>query len=342
MGQGMTKAERLRQMEHMYFVRAYSDIEMAEALGVDRTTAYRDRLELETNGIPLWQDDDGRYRADRSRYLSEIRLNLNEALALYLAARRASQQTRLLQPHTAAALGKLAAALRQPMMERLVRQADKILSQQAQPERVKILETAARAWVECIKLQLTYRGLHSHRPTHHRVAPYLIEPSPWGDGAYLIGHSNVFDAITPFKIERIESASLTTERFEIPQDFDEASLLKYAWGIWYAEGEPVTVRLRFRPGTAAERRVRESIWHPTQAITDLPEGGCEWSAQVAEPQEMVPWVRGWGSDVEVLAPQELRELLMGEAKAMAEAYGWYVSKNAPDEPASVLDDFFGG
>ena len=81
------------------------------------------------------------------------------------------------------------------------------------------------------------------------------------------------------------------------------------------------MRLRFRAGTAAERRLRESTWHPTQEITDLPEGGCEWSAQVAEPQEMVPWVRGWGADVEVLEPEELRETIKHEAQRLARVYG---------------------
>jgi hypothetical protein len=56
---------------------------------------------------------------------------------------------------------------------------------------------------------------------------------------------------------------------------------------------------------------------------------------------MLPWIRGWGADCEVLEPQELREMLMGEAKAMAELYGWHVS-SAAGAKSSTLDDFFGG
>ncbi|MGB9632262.1 MAG: WYL domain-containing protein, partial [Chloroflexaceae bacterium] len=59
------------------------------------------------------------------------------------------------------------------------------------------------------------------------------------------------------------------------------------------------------------------------------------------PREMLPWIRGWGADVEVLAPKELREALMGEAKALAELYGWHVS-SSPTGKSSTLDDFFGG
>ncbi len=73
-----------------------------------------------------------------------------------------------------------------------------------------------------------------------------------------------------------------------------------------------------------------------------PNGYVVWRAKVAEWQEMVHWIRGWGADVEVLQPQMLREMLMGEAKAMAELYRWHVSSGMSAGSASVLDDFFGG
>jgi hypothetical protein len=65
-----------------------------------------------------------------------------------------------------------------------------------------------------------------------------------------------------------------------------------------------------------------------------------WRAEIDEWQEIVPWVRQWGAAVEVVEPKELREELMGEAKAMAERYGWFVSSQ-PSGKSSTLDDFFG-
>ena len=339
MGRGLNKAERLQEMERLYFQRAYSDTEMAERLRVDRTTVYRARIELETK-IPFSKDDTGRWKIDRTKYLSEIRLNLNEALVLYLSARRVSQQTRIAQPHAASALEKLALVLQQPMTARLVKTADKILSQQVQPERVKVLETIARSWVEGVKVRISYQGLQSKQPREFIISPYLIEPSPWSDSAYLIGHSNIHGGIATFKLERIQSAKLTNESFSIPEEFDENRLLKFAWGIWYEEREPVTVKLRFAPGIAT-RRLKESLWHPTQKITELEDGGCVWEARIAEWQEMLPWIRGWGADVEVVEPVELRETMMGEARAIAEIYGWFTSSKQTGK-SSTLDDFFKG
>ncbi len=95
---GMNKAERLEEMKRLYIQRAFSDIELAERLGVDRTLVYRDRIEL-TGQYPIEKDDQGRYRIPRTKLISEIKVNLHEALTLYLAARKTSRQTRFHHPH---------------------------------------------------------------------------------------------------------------------------------------------------------------------------------------------------------------------------------------------------
>ena len=314
---GMTKAERLAEMKRLYIQRAFTDAEMAEKLNVDRTTIYRDRMEL-TLEYPVEQDDQGRYHIARSKLISEIKVNLHEALTLYLAARKTYHQTRYYNPHVTNALEKLAATLRQPMTERLLKAADVLLKQEKDPERVKILEIIAQAWVEQKKVRIRYQGLKSTGITNHVILPYLIEPSIWSDSVYVIAHSEVFEKVMPFKIDRIKSASLSSESFEIPDDFDDQQLLKHAWGIWYGDEEPVTIKLRFNRD--ATKRVKESIWHPLEKVEDAEDGGCIWSADVAEWREMLPWIRGWGADVEVLEPKGLRDSLTRETQELAELY----------------------
>jgi CRISPR-associated endonuclease/helicase Cas3 len=324
---GMTKAERLAEMKQLYVQRAYSDIDMAKRLGVDRTIVYRDRIEL-TGQYPVEKDDQGRYHIPRAKLISEIKVNLHEALSLYLAARKSSRQVRFHQPHTASALEKLAAALRQPMTGKLLKAADRLLEQEVEPGRVRILETLAQAWVEQRKVRIRYQRLESSDFVNHVIHPYLIEPSIWSDSLYVVAFSEGMERIVPFKVDRIESASPSGEEFEMPADFDEGQLLQHAWGIWYADRPPVTVKLRFSPTPAAIRRLKESRWHPLERVTDTAEGGCLWCADVAEPREMLPWIRGWGADVEVLEPKELREALEKEARRLAELYG-VTAQNIP-------------
>ncbi len=315
---GMNKAERLTELKRRYIQRAYSDIELAKLLDERRETIFRDRKELSDEGYPFVQDEEKRWKIDRTKLLSEIKVNLHEALTLYLAARKTSRQTRFHHPHAANAVEKLAATLRQPMTEKLLKAADAVLKQEKDSDRIKIIEILAQAWVEQRKVRIEYQPLGMDGLTRHTISIYLIEPSNWSDSVYAIALSDFNDRIVPFKIERIKTAVLSGEEFEIPADFNEQVLLKHAWGIWVGDKEPVTVKLRFNK--EATRRVKESIWHPLEKRDDTEDGGCIWSVEVAEPREMLPWVRGWGADCEVLEPENLRKLLMREAQELAELY----------------------
>jgi predicted DNA-binding transcriptional regulator YafY len=119
-------------------------------------------------------------------------------------------------------------------------------------------------------------------------------------------------------MERIQRAELTAETFELPDDFDGPRLLSSAWSVMYG-AEPVEVRLRFSPQVT--RRVKESVWHPTQRIEDCDDGGCILTLRVAMPLEMKPWIRGWGADVEVLGPEGLRDEIAEEVRGMLRCYG---------------------
>lgn len=332
----LTRAERLNELKELYLQRAYSDAELAKRFGVDRATIYRDRITLERR-YPFVEESPGRYRLDRVRLLSAVQLNAHEALRLYLAVKRLLRQTHFADKHTASAAEKIAARLSQPFTAHLVRATAALLDRETHPHRISVLEQVTVAWLEQRKVRLIYRALRAQRPLEHTVAVYFIEPALWSESAYIVGYSETAKDIIPFKLERIEDARLTSEHFELPADLDEDALLRNAWGIWLGEGSLVTVRLRFAPGLAA-RRVQESIWHPSQTITLLEDGGCEWSVQVTDWREMLPWVRGWGADVEVLEPPELREAIRAEVRRLAERYGVTASGVESD----TLRRFFGG
>jgi len=83
-------------------------------------------------------------------------------------------------------------------------------------------------------------------------------------------------------------------------------------------GEGVDIKLKFSPKVC--RRVKESVWHPSQVIVDLLDGGCVMTLRIGSIIEITPWIRGWGTEVEVLEPEELHERAIGEVKQMAEVY----------------------
>jgi predicted DNA-binding transcriptional regulator YafY len=313
------RANLLNELERLYSDRAYSDAELAERFDVDRSTIYKARktMELEV-GLPFIEEGRGRYRLDPQHRLSNVRLSPAEALALYIGGRRLQQQTRTHQRHVASALEKLARALRRPMMEQLTRAAQVVLDQQPSDDaQSEVMERIIEGWATGRKIRIQHHRLGGKVRTY-TVCPYQLEPSVWGDGVYLIGHSDYHNGIATFKVARIVHASVTVDPFCLPDDFDSHDLLQHAWGIW-ADGEPAQIVLRF--SAAAAPRVKESIWHPSQVIIDEADGGCLWRAHISGTREMMPWVLSWGPEVEVLEPAAMRDEVATRLRAAAGVYG---------------------
>jgi len=312
-----SKAARLRRIEHRLYNApgGLRVADLARDCGVARRTIYRDLLSLEEMGVPIWEDQ-GRFGIDRGAYLSTVRLNLNEAVALYFAARLLAHHSDEHNPHVVSALDKLAAGLPAgTVATHIARVADLVRERPVRSDYINTLEVLTRAWADRRLVHLRYRA-PSRELTERVVAPYFIEVARSEPGAYVIGFDRLRGAIRTFKLERVERAELLDESYEVPEDFDPYDFLARAWGVM--DESEVEVRLRFNE--AAAPRVRESLWHRSQRLRDLPGGGCELEMTIGSTREVLPWVLGWGADVEVLAPEELRREVASHGARLAAMY----------------------
>jgi predicted DNA-binding transcriptional regulator YafY len=71
--------------------------------------------------------------------------------------------------------------------------------------------------------------------------------------------------------------------------------------------ELYTVKIRISPDWA--RWVGEKIWHESQRAKKNGDGSLELSFQVAGLEEIKRWVLSFGSDVLVLEPERLKEMV---------------------------------
>ena len=323
--------------------------EIARRLNVHRSTAAEYITDLKGLSVPVFEPSEGRFAILRDRYEVKISVNMHESLALHLAARLLTTRTDKHYPHAASALRKLGRALEglAPLISEHMQQSAEVLDSEERrrdPIFMQALATLTEAWSRGRKVRLTHE-MEDGRIHSYVFAPYFIEPYAVGRTLHVIGLREPPGKIRTFKIERIRTIQLLDEAYSVAADFDPREQLKDAWGIWFTEQEPEEVRLRFSRRVA--RRVGETDWHHTgRIVQENEDGSIVWSAQVAEWQEMLPWVRGWGADCEVLEPVELREVMMGEAKALAERYRWQVRLSPDDSKPPTLEDtfrdFFGG
>jgi proteasome accessory factor B len=289
--------------------------EIAEHCEVSRRTAYRDLVALQDAKVPVWNDG-GRWFLDRSQYLPPIKLTLDEATALFIASRLANRYADERSRALESAFEKLAGALPAPISSHVLATVRAMKDRPVDTTFDQVLTIITQAWAEGRTVRLWYRSAADDGPRERRVDPYFIEPSAAGRSIYVIGRDHDADEMRTFKVERITAIETTDERFVIPDDFEPDAYLRGRWGIGF--GDEVEVRLRFGPAVA--RRLQETIWHPSQQLTEDSSGAVCMRLRIAGLIEITPWVLSWGDQVEVLEPPELRESIAATARALAQRY----------------------
>lgn len=321
MSHAENKANRLQQIEALLLTHpeGLTQAEIARRLGVNRSTILRNLVDLPA---PIYEES-GRYFIDRESYLINVRFSLHEAMAVHLASRLLSTRMDRQNPHAAAALRKLGlsmATLAPRISHHLEQSADTMddSTQRQDTVYLQVLEKLTLAWAQTHKVRLWHRSELSGNIHDYILSVYFIEPYAVGQTTHVIGWSEPQGAMRTFKIERITAVELLKDTYTIPKDFDPKELLADAWGIWYKTGDPIEVVLKF--GQRVAQRVGESRWHRSEQVSSLEDGSLLWRAWIAEPQEMLPWIRGWGADVEVLQPEGLRRNLIEEASRLNQVY----------------------
>lgn len=293
--------------------------EIAKLTGMTTRTVYRDINALDEElGVPVFQAGRGRYGIDRKFFLPPLRLSVPEAIVLFLASRLIARWSDQYDAAVVSAFTKLADALPQPIARHVASTMLTIGASDPNEPFSRSFSAVARGWAEGRIVEIDYDpGVAPRKRT--RVHPYFLEPDAALRSVYLIGYDETARAMRTYKVERIRSATLTTDRYEIPDDFDPDAWLANSWGIWSPDSTPpVRIRLRFEAEIA--HRVREAVWHRSQELTELPDGRVELAVTVNGIVEIRPWILSWGEGVEVLEPAELRDSVAASVRAAAERY----------------------
>jgi proteasome accessory factor B len=332
----INRTERLAAIEQM-LLRSDSGlrvVEIAQTCGVDRRTIYRDLSLLSDIGVPIFQKE-GRFFINRDYYLANVRLSVYEAIALYLAVRILTQHAEQQNPHLISALRKLSYALPEPVASHVAYLVESA-SDPVDPGYVSALEALIRAWGERRKVKLWYTPLHSHEATAREFAIYFIESTPSGQ-LYVVGYDFLSQRVRHFLMQRVKRVKLLRAIYDIPAHFSPRRYLSSRWGMLNSGDmdEADEVVLRFSPEAAP--LIRDRIWHVSQRVEPLENGGCVLGVETSDWHEMLAWIRSWGAQVEVVHPQALREYLANEAANIATLYQASSHDSAAEIPGAAKE-----
>ncbi len=170
----------------------------------------------------------------------------------------------------------------------------------------KIGAAIAEAIKACRILEAEYQSRGETAPRTRRLSPYGLLT---GLRQYLVARPA--DAATGplrlYVVERICAATVSKDAFERDPAFNLQAFANRAFGVFQNEEEFGEVVWRFSPHAAAHARGFE--FHPAQVMEDQPDGSLIVRFSAAGHLEMAWHLYAWGHDVEVLAPERLREMV---------------------------------
>jgi len=294
---------------------------LAQACGVSRRTVFRDLQTLRETGLPLEYDDQRRtYSLHRAVYLPPTNFTAEEALALVVLCHELGDDRRLpFYGPARRAAARLQASLPARLQEQLrdVAGTIEIRLAPANPlaEHVGYYQQLVDAAAARRAVRITYGSLTEWRDIQTKLCPYrmLFSRRSW----YVIGRSSLHRQTRTFNVGRIRSLEALDETFRVPRNFSIDRYLGNAWHL-IPSGRDCAVRIRFAKLVA--QNVAEVLWHKTQQLVWNADGTLDYCVTVAGLEEISWWILGYGDQAEVLAPQELRQIVAERARKLLTRY----------------------
>jgi predicted DNA-binding transcriptional regulator YafY len=286
---------------------------LAERFEVSARTVYRDLEALAELGVPIVATPGRGYALAPGYHLPPVMFTAAEASTLALAGG--------LFRHFVAHEGRAA-------LETALRKVDAVLPEETReqvaetrrrvcliswPHRAAPLDGALprliqQAITERRRLAVTYHARSTAETAERTIDPYALVyyAGDW----HLLGYCHGRAGVRQFRLSRMEAPRLLPDRFVMPAEADAQAF--WANSTHGRTGDCVA-EVRF--SDTVTRWVRERRHYAWESEEETP-AGLRATLRVDRWEELLPWLLGWGGDVEVLAPPELRARVAEEARRM--------------------------
>jgi predicted DNA-binding transcriptional regulator YafY len=153
---------------------------------------------------------------------------------------------------------------------------------------------------------------------------YFVEASRSNFELYVIGRRrNWKPEVRTYTMRLIKRVTPLNDTYTIPEDFDPKRFLSNAWGV-IGDQHPIIVRVKFPASVLPWLEGRHFPGVINKEINA--DGSQTFTIQTGAdsegmPRELIPWIRGWGANIEVLEPQILRDRWLSDARDLINRHG---------------------
>ncbi len=299
--------------------------DISQEFGCDHRTAQRMMRAFEAvfPQVDIGEDADRRRRwhMPRSdpRWLQAQGIRDSELASLDMAAERAERDGAPDDAQRLRALrDRLLATMPSSHARRTEADAEALLEAQGFASRpgprvvtdMKLLGTLTEALRAPWELKISYRGARDDIPRERLLEPHGLL---LGIRRYLVARPSGGDGqMRRFRLDRIEEAMITSRSFARDADFDLGRFSGNAFGSFQSDDEFGPVEWRFTPEAAPT--ARQFIFHPQQEMVAETDGCLTVRFTASGHMEMAWYLYQWGDQVEVIAPDILREMIDGHRR----------------------------
>lgn len=155
-----------------------------------------------------------------------------------------------------------------------------------------------------------------HDGAFYEVSPFALI---WDDeNYYMLAWDSAAEKMKHYRVDKMHKVSLTDSERDGTQAFEKVDMSAYTKTVFgMFGGNEQKVKLRFANhlvGAVLDRFGRDII-----VITDS-EGHFTVNVNVVVSQQFLAWVFGFGTDAEIISPEEVRTEMKNQAAAVAEKY----------------------
>ena len=299
---------------------------LAGELDVTTRTIRRDLAALQEAGFALYdeRDEDGRVRWRIDGHVLgglESGFTLAELCALYLSRHLLeSVAGSPFQRDLTNAFERLEKIL-SPRMRQFLDRLPSVLAAKPGPRArggTSSAEIVARLLEGTLHFRVTTMRYHS--VSSGRVKDYVIHPYRLAfaqGGLYLLAYVPDYKDVRTFAVDRIASASLEKQTFTPPKQPVGEDVFANSLGVNTGPAERVEIEFDARVAPY----VRARVWHASQQISEIEEGGLRLTMNVCHDWALRSWVLGWGAFARVISPPALAGEIKTDLQTAAARYG---------------------
>lgn len=289
---------------------------LAAECGVTERTIYRDVISISEANVPIYYDHGYKYASDN--FLPPLNFNIDEYLTLISILESSPlYKSGLDRKKLKSIKAKIEACLSQTVRKEKPYTTSPtsihIKSTTTEKNRNRFYAAIEQGIRENRVIKLKYNSISSGISEREIEPCFMIFIER---AFYFVGYCHLRKEMRTFRVDRVLKVSLTETVFKPRHRVDPKAYFRDSWGVY--GGEPIKVRI-LMTGKAA-RIVQMGNHHPSEEIIIIDDTKIEYRVTVSGTEEICRWLLGFGGDITVIEPTELKKEVQKRAAKILKNY----------------------